>query len=35
METCNVVLGRVYKRMTETKVLGGLFEDCELEIKIV
>ncbi|CAD8155851.1 unnamed protein product [Paramecium octaurelia] len=34
METCKVVLGRVYKRAAETKILGGLFEDCELEIKI-
>ncbi|CAD8167923.1 unnamed protein product [Paramecium pentaurelia] len=34
MGTCKVVLGRVYKRMTENKILGGLFEDCELEIKI-
>ncbi|CAD8071699.1 unnamed protein product [Paramecium sonneborni] len=35
METQNIYLGRVYKKSTDQKILGGLFEDSELEIKIV
>ncbi|CAK55803.1 unnamed protein product (macronuclear) [Paramecium tetraurelia] len=35
LESSHVHLGRVYKKVNENKVLGGLFDDCELEIKIV
>lgn len=35
LESSSVYMGRVYKKVGDQKVLGGLIEDSELEIKIV